>query len=443
MAAPADVTALNIVAATHPRIIIQPDWSNNLKLNTLPADVWLEFKSGNAGISRVTQNIHGVCSIKALSDPEANVYKTSPSDNFQSADIDRNQQQLRIKIRDTDFSHTFQGSKKSFSTTGKHEDDAINDELDPLINVPELPKNRIQHIHLSANPHWFDISSGGVGLTALSNGRITIWDIENGQVRRTLKGHIEDVYISRFFPSDFAVVSGGADMRVKVWSLDNDNNEIRDITLSGHHSRINDVHALNQQHVLSASNDGSVILWDIKKNEKINKIVELQNISINCISSVDSSLIACACSDGSIRVYNSNKTNSKEAVNTITIGSPVSALCYLSELNQLVYGTEQSIIGIYDIRQLNDIPIHTWKEQRGKITCIIPSRDRQGIITTTSDGSCFEYNKEELQTMADVSQCHVRDFTGADDAILNAKVFNNSVYSICCDGLVRVYENLE
>lgn len=45
------------------------------------------------------------------------------------------------------------------------------------MNVPELPKNQTQ---VSAYPHWFDISSGGVGLTALSDGKITIWDVENG-----------------------------------------------------------------------------------------------------------------------------------------------------------------------------------------------------------------------------------------------------------------------
>jgi hypothetical protein len=95
--------------ATHPRIIIQPDWSVNLKSNTLPADVWLEFKPASAQIARFSQNVHGVCSIKALTNPEAKSYKTSSGDHFQSVDIDKNQQQLRIKIRDTDFSHTFQG----------------------------------------------------------------------------------------------------------------------------------------------------------------------------------------------------------------------------------------------------------------------------------------------------------------------------------------------
>jgi uncharacterized membrane protein YcgQ (UPF0703/DUF1980 family) len=101
--------------ATHPRIIIQPDWFVNLKSNTLPTDVWVEFKSGNVGITRITQNVHGVCSIKALTDQQAKVYKTSASDNFQSTHIDRKQQQLRIKLQDVDFSHTFQGKYISFS----------------------------------------------------------------------------------------------------------------------------------------------------------------------------------------------------------------------------------------------------------------------------------------------------------------------------------------
>jgi WD40 repeat protein len=237
---------------------------------------------------------------------------------------------------------------------------------------------------------------------------------------------------------DFAVVSGGADMSVRIWSLDNDNNQIRDTTLKGHRSRINDVLALDQQRVLSASNDGSVILWDITKNEQINKLAELENNSINSISLTDPSTLACACSDGSIRFYN---LNSKEILNEIKVGSPVSAVCYLSELNQFVYGTEQSAIGIYDIRQLNDQPIHSWKEQRGKITCIIPSRDNGGILTTTTDGSCFEYNKEELKVITNTVQLHVCDYTGADDSVQNGKVFNNTIYSICRDGFVRVYGN--
>ena len=102
---------------TYPRIIIQPDWSTHLKSGASSADVWLEFKAGSASVSRITQNIHGVCSIKGLADEDAKAYKTSCSDNFQPADIDRKQRQLRITMRDTNVTHTFQGkSHRSVST---------------------------------------------------------------------------------------------------------------------------------------------------------------------------------------------------------------------------------------------------------------------------------------------------------------------------------------
>lgn len=73
---------------------------------------------------------------------------------------------------------TLIGPTKSFTTRGKQEDDEANAELDPLVNVPELRKTQHQ---VSAHPHWFDISSGGVGLSAFTNGKITIWDVETGK----------------------------------------------------------------------------------------------------------------------------------------------------------------------------------------------------------------------------------------------------------------------
>ena len=96
--------------ATYSRIIIQPDWSVNLKSNTLPVDVWLEFKSGNRGETHITQNVHGFCSIYPFTDKNASNYRTSSSDFFQSANIDKKQQQLCIKVQATDFSVTFQGN---------------------------------------------------------------------------------------------------------------------------------------------------------------------------------------------------------------------------------------------------------------------------------------------------------------------------------------------
>ena len=246
--------------------------------------------------------------------------------------------------------------------------------------------------------------------------------------------------LQRIFSLDFAVVSGGADMRVKIWCLDGENNQIRDTTLTGHRSRINDVHALDQQRVLSASNDGSVILWDINKNEAIHRVVQLDSISINAITLTNGSSLACACNDGLIRVYDFNQKNANQPTHQMKIGSPLSTICYLSNSQQLIYGTEQSGLGIYDARELSDMPVHSWKEQRGKINSVAPGRNQCGLLVASADGSCFEYTAEELKIMPDTFSFHVYDYTGADDSVTNAKVFQEKVFANCRDGHVRVYD---
>lgn len=39
-------------------------------------------------------------------------------------------------------------------------------------------------------------------------------------LQRDLQGHLGDVYTCKFFPSGIVVLSGGADMQLKVWSAE-------------------------------------------------------------------------------------------------------------------------------------------------------------------------------------------------------------------------------
>ncbi len=38
-------------------------------------------------------------------------------------------------------------------------------------------------------------------------------------LQRTLEGHVGDIYTCRYFPSGIVVLSGGADLRLKIWSV--------------------------------------------------------------------------------------------------------------------------------------------------------------------------------------------------------------------------------
>lgn len=37
-------------------------------------------------------------------------------------------------------------------------------------------------------------------------------------MQRVLEGHVGDVYTCRFFPSGIVILSGGADLQLKIWS---------------------------------------------------------------------------------------------------------------------------------------------------------------------------------------------------------------------------------
>lgn len=50
-------------------------------------------------------------------------------------------------------------------------------------------------------------------------------------IKRILDGHIGDVNFCRFFPSGLVVLSGAADLRLKVWSAEDGSSPV---TLTGH-----------------------------------------------------------------------------------------------------------------------------------------------------------------------------------------------------------------
>lgn len=60
----------------------------------------------------------------------------------------------------------------------------------------------------------------------------------NEYLQLNLKGHVGDVYKCRFFPSGVVVLSGGADMQLKIWCAETGKCPA---TLTGHTMAITDV----------------------------------------------------------------------------------------------------------------------------------------------------------------------------------------------------------
>jgi proteasomal ATPase-associated factor 1 len=69
--------------------------------------------------------------------------------------------------------------------------------------------------------------------------------------QRTLEGHVDEATVCKFFPSGVVVITGGVDMRLKIWSAETGDNPV---TMTGHAGAITDVAIIDKgRNVLSTS----------------------------------------------------------------------------------------------------------------------------------------------------------------------------------------------
>ncbi|RKP13133.1 WD40-repeat-containing domain protein [Piptocephalis cylindrospora] len=115
----------------------------------------------------------------------------------------------------------------------------------------------------------FDVSPGEE-LLAIggSNGRLSVLHVPDGVCRLDLTQDIPtDISLCRFFPSGQVLLTGGTDMRLRVWSaLDGS----CPVTLIGHTGGITDTALVDRgRTVYSSSRDGTVRLWELSSSRSL------------------------------------------------------------------------------------------------------------------------------------------------------------------------------
>ncbi|CAJ0585851.1 unnamed protein product, partial [Mesorhabditis spiculigera] len=143
-------------------------------------------------------------------------------------------------------------------------------------------------------------SSGNMFLSTDSYGALRVSGTTDGRPLRELKGHMLHL-TARLFPSDLVVLGGGADMRLRVWSV-----ETCEVarTMKGHMMAITDIGIIGVgREVVSCSRDGTAKKWSCAEGDCVltwaPESGECNALALNPAGS----LIAVACSLNKIAVY--------------------------------------------------------------------------------------------------------------------------------------------
>ncbi|KAL8599165.1 hypothetical protein ACOMHN_007881 [Nucella lapillus] len=394
-----------MAAMARDRIIVQSDWAESLRENGGTA--WVTFKTAEPPSVHSELKHHGM-SQKRLP------YLVA-EDGFTATFLTRKTMSVNYVGGATTVSRKFVAPNITFSTIHK----------------------------AKKGVHCVDVTSEGLGVSCDNAGNLLVWQTDNGEVRRELKGHSGDVYRCRFFPSGVMVLSAGADMQAKIWSVETGKEAA---SLRGHRAAILDCAVVERgRNLVTCSRDGTARLWDVSQQAELFAWTELGG-DLNCC--------ALAATDNSVQLGLPDQTPSEKEIQTegkmlllgsengsllgfglhsrkpvfdVTCGSAVNCCQFVSD-TQVACGTQNGEIFVIDARNPSQ-PLRHWKESRSAVLSLLPHK--QGLLIATGDGSLF-YVNEEYEPMVEM--------TGSDcDPVYSIASDGTHLYGSCRDGTISNY----
>ena len=174
---------------------------------------------------------------------------------------------------------------------------------------------------------------------------IKIWDLNGGQLIRTLKGHSGAVTTLAFSPDGQTLVSGSWDYAIKIWKVTT--GELRH-TLTGHSGLVNSVAISPDGKTLaSGSQDTTIRLWNLNTGQSI-RTLSGHSLSVLCVViSPDGKTLASGSGEGTIGVWN---LSTGQLANTLRGHSDgVWSLTMAREGRTLISGSWDRTIKVWDL----------------------------------------------------------------------------------------------
>ncbi|KAI9033888.1 WD40-repeat-containing domain protein [Phycomyces nitens] len=263
-----------------------------------------------------------------------------------------------------------------------------------------------------------DISIGKLSDGQALVNRIYIYIVLNQErgthvfVQRTLEGHLDDVTVVQFFPSNqgrdiglwlisilifvlLVLLSGASDFQVKIWSVLDGSNPV---TLRGHTS--------------ASSRDGTVRLWHCGTGSTItvlgdygtvvNKIsvvplpAKYASITVEGLDEKESEtldkMVLVGLNNGAI--HGIHLGTKQELFSTPLKDAAITAIAYDNDTSTLCTGDSNGVVEIFSLSDLSK-PVIQWKRNDHAVTGLGTRLNENGarvLCVSNADGSVYQTN---------------------------------------------------
>ena len=195
------------------------------------------------------------------------------------------------------------------------------------------------------------------------------------------------------------IVSGGMEGEVRIWRIGRQT-QIMEASLKEHRGRVSDIKiSKNDSHAVSASFDGSAIIWDIKNHTRVKCFFESTMFKQVIYHPDESQLLTCG-SDRKITYWDCFDGQAIRMLDGSDSGE-LNALAITREGEHFVTGGEDKLIKLWDYDE--GLSYFVGQGHSGSITNIAIAPDQKTIVSVGSEGAIFVWHVPDKvqQSMAD------------------------------------------
>ncbi|HEU4794648.1 MAG TPA: WD40 repeat domain-containing protein [Pyrinomonadaceae bacterium] len=268
-------------------------------------------------------------------------------------------------------------------------------------------------------------------VVATGDGKIRFIDMNTGEVKRTLTGHTNMVYIANYSPNEKLLASSSRDLTARIWDLAS-GKELH--KLGGFRCAVKAVGFSPDGRTLAASgNDGMLKLWEVKSGKELKSLVHRDSPDIDMatyafVFSRDSKQIYAGNGDGTISVW--DVASGKEVRNWKAHENMVFRLTIDTDHRRLISFGDM-VVRVWDTTTWREIQTLSMPRTPGAFSFV-------GMVAISDDGKLIAGSYAEFDQKQNT-------YLGVNTIVWNAKtgekLFTLSGHKFDVNGLVFTRDN--